>query len=355
MPTVTDNIYIERKSIKWLKDQTDKELLSVDNSFQRQYIWTTKNQARLIETILLGYAIPEIYLWERETDSESGDTRLSVIDGQQRLGSIFDFINEKFQLRTSFLDHKDADFVNKSFSELTEEQRNAIWKYPLSVRFIKENVSREDIVNMFLRLNSTNTTLNPQELRNAEFNGLFLRLANELTDLPFWEKIRLFNGYDYRRMKDIEFISSLLIFLRLGIEEETTQRNVNKVYDTFNEEYPEYEEDKILFTKLIDLFEELVDQDESIMKFISRKVHFYSLFTVIYYLYKQYGEVTNDHKKNLERFVYNYNHLNEYEGDLPGPKYEWLVEYNQLSQEGTQKRTNRIKRFEILKDFLTTN
>ena len=352
---VIDSIYIERKTIKWLTDQIKDDLLSVDNSFQRQYIWTVKNQAKLIETVLLGYAIPEIYLWEQETDSITGNTQLSIIDGQQRLGSIFDFINEKFTLRSSFLDDKDAVYANKSFSRLTEDERNTIWKYPVSVRFIKDDVSREDIVSMFLRLNSTTTTLNPQELRNAEYDGLFLRLTNELSKLEIWEEIGLFTGFDYRRMKDIEFISSLLLFIRLGIEEEVTQANINKAYDTFNDEYTEYEEDRQLFTELIDSIKSIINDDELIMKFLRKKVHFYTLFNVVYYL-KRFNILIDS------QLIYNYNHfVNSYmnlvtvQSKIDEHYFLILYEYNALSQEGTQRKSNRIRRFEIIKEILENN
>lgn len=342
MASVTDNIYIERKDTKWLTDQIKNDLLVVDNSFQRQYVWTIKNQVRLIETILLGYAIPEIYLWERETESTSGDTKLSVIDGQQRLGSIFNFINGDFKLKGSYLDDKSSTYANKSFSELEETQRTQIWKYPLSVRFIKENVPREDIVNMFLRLNSTSTTLNPQELRNAEYSGLFLRLANELSSEEIWEKSSLFTGVDYRRMKDIEFISSLLIFLRFGIEEETTQTNINRIYDTFNEDYPDYETDKNMFESLLKIIEKFLLRNELNKKFLSRKVHFYSLFTVAYYLNVKYdGKLTEQHLNNFSEFVLLYNNKESRQGIVE--------EYFKLGQEGTQRKSNRMRRFEIIK------
>lgn len=352
---VIDNIYIERKTTKWLTDQIKNGLLTVDNSFQRQYIWNVKNQAKLIETILLGYAIPEIYLWEQETDSVTGNTRLSIIDGQQRLGSIFDFINEKFKLRSSFLDDKGAIYSNKSFSDLTEDERNTIWKYPVSVRFVKDNVLREDIVNMFLRLNSTTTTLNPQELRNAEYDGLFLNLTIELSKLEIWEEIGLFTGVDYKRMKDIEFISSLLLFIRLGIEEEVTQENINKAYDTFNDQYEEYEEDRQLFIDLTDSIKSIVNDDDLVIKFLRKKVHFYTLFNFVYYLRTSNISIDSQLIYKYNHFVNSYMNLLTAQSQLNDHYFSILTEYNALSQEGTQKKSNRIRRFEIIKEIIENN
>lgn len=349
MSSVTDSIRIESRDVKWLKEQSDNGLLEIDDSFQRQYIWTSKNQIRLIETILLGYSIPEIYLWEHKTDGDTGETVLSIIDGQQRLGSIFDFINGKFDLKKTYLDFKESDYVNKKFTDLTPDQKSQIWKYPLSVRFIKDNIQQGDIVNMFLRLNSTSTTLNPQELRNAEYNGLFIRLANELTELDIWENLNLFTGNDYRRMKDLEFISSLLIFIRLGIDEETSQKNINKVYDTFNEEYEEFEDDRSLFITLIEMIRQFIFSDSKVKIFISKKVHFYTLFTCVYFLHKKFGGVS---KANLDNYFEFVNEYGNKKSSTSGKFRNEIDEYFTLSQEGTQRKGNRLRRFELIRDVL---
>ena len=369
MSQVIDNIYIERKSVKWLTDQIKNELLFVDNSFQRHYVWTVKNQMRLIETILVGYAIPEIYIWERETDSLTGSTKLSIVDGQQRLGAIADFINDKFALKVSAIDNKSASFAGKKFSDLSEDERNTIWRYPFSVRFIRYNVERDDIVKMFLRLNSTSASLNPQELRNAEFGGEFIRLANDIADNDFWGRNESFNVYDLRRMLDIEFISSILIFFRLGIEEETTQSALNKAYDTFNEKYDEAEQDKNLFLQLLEMADQVINGKEEVKKFLKKKVHLYTLITALYYFYKKYGKLTEENVRNYYIFISAYNEDKSYQYlIIPKSishitdslitlnfitKYSMLVgEYKKLSNEGTQKKTNRLRRMEIVRSIM---
>src|SRR5690554_5018722 len=91
-------IDVESRPIKWLVDGIKGETIIVDNSFQRRYVWVPKDKVALIETILLGYPIPEVYLWQNETDPETGDTIFSIVDGQQRLGAVQGFINDEFKL-----------------------------------------------------------------------------------------------------------------------------------------------------------------------------------------------------------------------------------------------------------------
>lgn len=236
-----DLIDNDKQTVKWIVDMFRNELLFVDNSFQRRYVWLEKHQIKLMETILLGYAVPEIYIWVTDTDAITGDTKYSIIDGQQRIGAVVDFIKGKYSLKSSCLDDPNSRFANKKFEELEDEDRKLIWRYAFSMRVVKAEVERDKIVKLFLRLNSTDKSLNPQELRNAEFNGEFLKLANEISTLDFWNSNKIFSVNDLRRMKDIEFISSILMFFRLGIEAETTQKAINDAYDLFNNEYDEYE------------------------------------------------------------------------------------------------------------------
>jgi len=206
-----EQIDIQPQNTKWLFDLHTKGLIEVDNTFQRNYVWLEKHQIKLIETILIGSPIPEIYLWNTGTNSESGDTKYSIVDGQQRTGAIFQFIQNAYRLKETSLDSEIdiySEIKNKHFAELDDNHKQAIWSYVFSIRLVRTNVEREKIVQMFLRLNSGNMTLNPQELRNAEFEGEFMLLASELSELPFWEDNNLFGLADRRRMKDITFISN---------------------------------------------------------------------------------------------------------------------------------------------------
>lgn len=354
MSTINEQINIESHTVKWAVDLMRSKLLSVDNSFQRNYVWLEKHQIKLIETILLGFPIPEIYLWQKDTDADSGNMRYSVIDGQQRLGAILDFISDDFSLSSNFLDEENIklDFVGKKFSELSPEHKSAIWKFKLSIRLVGEAVQRKDVVKMFLRLNSTNMTLNPQELRNAEFEGLFLNVANEIAENEFWTKHSIFTLKDLRRMNDIQFISSILMFLRLGIGEDTTQENFNKVYDLYNEEYDEKDEDKKTVYQIMSESEKIINNNKDIERFLRKKTHLYTLFLLIYYFVKKQNGVGAKQIDNFKKFVMAYNDI-EITNQLFGKEtVEEILEYKKLSSTGTQSKSNRMRRNEILKKIL---
>ena len=253
-----DLIRVETKAIKWLTDNLSSGVITVDNSYQRKYIWQAKEQIALIETILLGYPIPEIYLWAKETNPDTGDTKYSIVDGKQRLTTLQRFLNDDFKLKTKGLDDKQADYAGKLFSELSVDHKKEFWKYQFSSRFVNASLERDEIYKLFLRLNRTSTTLNPQELRNAEFNVAFLTLAEEISKDEFWEDNHIFSKSEIRRMQDIQFISTLLIFIRSGIEKDNNQSAINQAYDQYNENYPEASEDHEIVCNVLSVMEQWI-------------------------------------------------------------------------------------------------
>ncbi len=345
-----EQIDIQPQNTKWLYDLHTKGLIEVDDTFQRNYVWLEKHQIKLIESILIGFPIPEIYLWNTGTESDSGDTMYSIIDGQQRTGALFTFIQNKFKLVEGELDISTdvfLDIKNRFFKDLEVRHKQAIWSYIFSIRIVRTNVERDKIVEMFLRLNSNNMTLNPQELRNAEFEGHFLKLAGELSDLPFWQDNKLFSIADVRRMRDITFISNILTFMKLGIEEDITSKNINKVYQLFNEKYPNKKKDKENFIAITKEIDKIIDKNEYRKGFLNRKVHLYSLMNLIYSFVLSDKRMTPKQINLYRTFVDNYEEDKVLIKYFKG-KMSLIDEYKSLSQEGTNKKFNRIRRFEIL-------
>lgn len=337
---INNLIQNDNKQIKWIRDEFEKENLFVDNSFQRRYVWLKKHQIHLIETILLGYVIPEIYIWGVGTNPDTGDTKYSIVDGQQRIGAIVDFINDRYSLRKTYLSYENGSYAGKKFSELCPEDKKNIWGYTLSCRIIPENVTKEDIKAIFLRLNSTDKSLNPQELRNAEYNGLFLTNALAIANFDFWNKHNVFKVDSLRRMGDVEFISSILIFFRKGIESEITQEAINQTYDLYNEQYNEAESDKQLFSRILECLDLISDKDQTgnIETYFQKLAHLYTLIVSVYKFVKNECNMTEKQMNNLIVFYEQYEQSHE----------TFAEDYKTLLQSGTRTKQNRLKRVAIL-------
>lgn len=333
----------DKKDSKWIVDNYKKDLLIVDNSFQRNYVWLKKHQISLIETILLGYAIPEIYLWMIDTDPSSGETKYSIVDGQQRIGAVFDYIDGKFPLRSAYLSEANAEYADKYFNDLDDDLRKYIWSYPFTVRQLPQSVSRDEIVKMFLRLNSTDKSLNPQELRNAEFNGEFIDNAQKLAMLDFWKTNKIFSVDSIRRMKDIEFTSGLLIFLRNGIESEITQSAINKMYDLYNEDYAEKKSDYDTVVLILQEIQAIIDYDPNVLKVLSKTTHFYTMFTLTYLLISDSLHFSNEQKDKIVEFYKKYNE------DEDNPL---VAEYKKSAKDATNSKQSRMNRLNALRDFV---
>lgn len=348
---IADHTDYEGRDVKWIKDHFEKKLLFVDDSFQRKFVWLPKHRIRLIETILAGFPAPEIYLWQTDTDPDTGDSKYSIIDGQQRIRSVVSFINNEYKLRKSSLnkEYQDSSFADKKFHELTPDQKASVWKYKFHIKFISSVIPRAEITNMFLRLNSTNMTLNPQELRHAEFNGQFLEAAEAIANDPLWRLNKLFADPEVRRMRDIQFISSILIYLRRGVAEELSQSNINRIYDAYNETYAERAEDEKAVIDLVTAAVAIANDDDDVMKFIRSKVHLYSLVVVC----DQIAPGTPDAsvKARFKDFVEAYFRVDP-DVVYTSPVELAATEYRRLTTEGVQKRYNRTRRISVLRRLL---
>ena len=64
--------------------------LIVDTSYQRRKVWNDEDKIRLIETILLGLVMPEVFFWVCSVDVDTGKTITHIVDGQQRINTISD-------------------------------------------------------------------------------------------------------------------------------------------------------------------------------------------------------------------------------------------------------------------------
>lgn len=108
-----------------LRDKLDRGQLELQPTYKREYVWKLRPELpwRLIESLLLEIPIPPIYFGKM-----AGGLRLEVIDGQQRLTTMMDFINDKFPLQRL---QRMATLNGKSFKELPEEHRAKILDAPI--------------------------------------------------------------------------------------------------------------------------------------------------------------------------------------------------------------------------------
>lgn len=350
----TDN----RKSIRDITAMFSDGSLIVDESYQRRSVWSEKDKVRLIETILLNLIIPVLFFWKAETDPETGASITHIVDGQQRIKAINSFINNEFKLKQqSLLDPEAKEkYSNKYFKDLSVEDKKSFWNYQLMVIDIDPKATRSDIITMFNRLNLTDYSLNDQEKRNS-LSGEFASLARELSDAPIWEERHLFTTTDVKRMKDVEFCASLILLYRKGIIDQTDQSALNQAYEELQSGYTDAETDKAAVAKAIEIIPRFFVSDD-VAKFLKKKTQLYTLFSVIFFMQRTGMALTDEHLDHLKQFVQLYSVFNN-DMDLTGQiteseksLFDWLKKYKLASSEGLNKHTNRMIRYNVMKDFL---
>lgn len=247
--------------------------LVISPKFQRRGVWARPAQSYFIDTLLLGLPVPPIYLRVTQ-DPKLGMVR-EVVDGQQRLSAVLSYVKDGFALSKNI----ESPAIGKRFSELTEEQRNAILQYS----FICEvfyGVDDSDILRIFARLNTHSVKLNAQELRNGKFFGMFKRTCFDLSfeHLEFWRTRRIFSEQAIARMQEVELTSELVVALLAGLQDK--KKSIDVFYRRYDESFLEKEEIEKRFRASVDAINDAVGDILSSTEF-RRVPLFYSLFTAV--------------------------------------------------------------------------
>src|SRR6266404_2192929 len=211
----------------------DKGDLVLAPKFQRRDVWNPKARSYLIDTILRGKPIPKIYM--RQTiDTKTRRVIREVVDGQQRLRSVLEFLKDGFKISRVH----NEDFGGKYFSALDEATKLGILRYEFSVDLLQD-MPDEEVYEIFARMNTYSSTLNAQELRHAKHFGDFRTCVYTLVQEfgRFWEKSKIFTNKAILRMAEAEYASELLIAMTEGIRQKE-KRYIDKFYEDNDDEYP---------------------------------------------------------------------------------------------------------------------
>lgn len=164
------------QTISWFSDLHKRKLLNLDPPYQRRSVWNQGYKDDFIDTVLLQYPAPAIFLYEEV--SEEGTSLYQVVDGKQRLTAVFDFASGVFPVsENSPVSH----LAGKSFDHLSKEEKTAFWTYQFPIEYLPTN--EETIINsIFQRINKNTARLTRQELRHV--SGVKLMFRSTTTKIP---------------------------------------------------------------------------------------------------------------------------------------------------------------------------
>jgi Protein of unknown function DUF262 len=194
------------------------------SGFQRNFVWKKTQMDRFIESLLLGFPVPGIFLVQQP------NKQLLVLDGQQRLRSLQRFYAGRLGHEIFKLEGVDKSLQGLTYDSLGDEQRRLLdntFIHATVVKYNPELGGDESVYSLFERLNTGGTNLYPQEIRVALFNGPLVDLLRELNDHPSWRTIF---GPESNRLKDQEII---LRFFGFWLEADSYSRPLKKFLNDF--------------------------------------------------------------------------------------------------------------------------
>lgn len=212
----------ETKTVADLVHLYEKGMLYLSPAFQRKSVWLLKDRQKLIDTVVRNYPLPAIFLYRKD---DKGELMYSVIDGKQRLETLLGFLGclrgGGFEARIEVPGLEGVQRVStrtlKSNKSFREKLRPHFMGYRIPVIEVAGPLS--DIIEVFVRINSTGKPLTPQEKRKANYSGS--RLLVEATSLaqrlePYWLQIGVMSSQQVARMKHVEFAAELLVTMEVG-------------------------------------------------------------------------------------------------------------------------------------------
>ncbi|MCI2957116.1 DUF262 domain-containing protein [Agromyces atrinae] len=173
--------------------------------FQRGFVWNRKQMDRFIESLLLGFPIPGLFLVRQQSDK-----RYLVLDGQQRLGTLRAFYKGLHDGKLFELANVAPEFIGLTYETLSDAQRRILDNAFLQATVVSTDGTQgslEAVYQIFERLNSGGTQLTPHEIRVALFAGPFIAELERINRTQFWRELY---GRKNPRLRDQELILRII-------------------------------------------------------------------------------------------------------------------------------------------------
>jgi len=193
--------------IRSIVNRIDAKDVDLQPDFQRQEVWPIAKKKRLIDTILREWSIPPVHF------VVTNDNRLEVLDGQQRLAAIRDFLHDQFSVDANIspLDPSLRKLHGQFYSQLDPATKRKVDNYPLRGFRISE-YQPEEPNELFYRLNQP-TSLTAGEQRNALFGPAREQLKRLVDTFQNQDNTKDTIGFSNARMAYDDIIAKFLFFL----------------------------------------------------------------------------------------------------------------------------------------------
>lgn len=248
--------------------------------FQRNYVWDIKKASKLMESLIMGLPVPQVFFYEKSKND------FVVIDGQQRLMTVYYFLKKRFpkmekraELRRIFDEHgvipdrilSDDNYFDNfnlklgarliekpnrledlNYDTLESDDKAALDLRTIRCIVIKQYEPKDDssMYEIFYRLNTGGVNLTPQEIRASIYYSQFYEMLGRLNLDPRWR--RLTKIEPDIRMRDLETLLRGFALLASG---GAYKPPMVRFLNTFSEESKNFSKEKIeYFERLFNSF-----------------------------------------------------------------------------------------------------
>ena len=196
-------------NIATLIDLIQRQELELEPEFQRNFVWDKRTASLFIDSLLIGFPTPNLFFGRNSSRED-----FIVIDGLQRLKTIYFFITEQFSNGNEFrlVGLHGRSWDGKSYKDLPLNLQRRLMNSMQNATIIDDIDFNPEIVHeLFYRLNTGGIPLTNQEVRNCVYTGRFNRTLHELNSYPAWRD--LLGSEPHIRLADIELILRIMALI----------------------------------------------------------------------------------------------------------------------------------------------
>lgn len=345
--------YIETSPIKnstIMLLYSERNVIRLDPPYQRMGgVWTREKKQLLIDSILNDYDIPKIYFhaYSRERREETG-IEYAVIDGRQRLETIWDFIDGKYTLASDFEYQRDPsiNLAGLSYDDMAKEFPRIKIKFDSFVLpVISVDTDDEELIeDMFYRLNEA-VPLNAAEKRNS-IGGDLVKAVRDLSDHIFFQNRVKFGNkrYQYRE------VAARFLLVEENLQYGKGLLDTKKVYlDALARNYHSGKVHQVtsMYRSVINILDKMCEVFTTGDELLRSQGNM-----TIYFLLFKFAWANGLESNITRRKLLDFNEKLKVNRQAAAEDYEnssfELLEYDRLTQQGTNDSSNIKERLSIL-------
>jgi uncharacterized protein with ParB-like and HNH nuclease domain len=221
--------------------------------YQREFVWSKKQQSRFIESIMINLPIPYLFVADiSEEENEEFAGRLEIVDGAQRTQTLVAFLHDELKLQ----DLEKLDTLNNFyFSDLSNPRKLRFRRKTIRMIELTEQADEESRRDLFERINTGGTKLTDQEQRRGSTDGAFNKIIERSSSFeqfrtlcPVSEVRRKRNEYGELALRFYAYLENYQNFrnqVNSFLTDYLTDKNQEESEDNFDELYNE-------FTRMLD-------------------------------------------------------------------------------------------------------